>query len=188
MENLVVNFILLNKLRKDQGKTFADISKRIGVPEGTVKNVILGKSKRPGADVFHKICEDLGIAAEDALIVEGAEQIKVQLEAQAIKEGNVPVVALKEIYEQQLAKIAVMNETHINDIRAHYEQHHEDLIENYEKRLADKREIIDNNKEHVKSLRTIIMVLSISLGVCIVAFIGLLVAEVMNPNLGWFRY
>lgn len=188
MQNIEVNFVLLNQLRKDQGKTFADMERNTSVPEGTIKNVLLGKTRRPGADSLRKICEDLGIAVEDAFLCEGTEQIKTQLEAQAIKEGNVTVVALKEIYEQQISNLSLLNETHINNIRAHYEQHHEDLKENYERRLADKRELIESYKEHIVSLKRDCLISKIAFGICILIFVGVLIAELMNPNLGWFRY
>ena len=110
------------------------------------------------------------------------------MESQAIEEGNITTIALKEMYEQQIVNINIINETHINNIRSHYEQHHEDLKENYEKRLADKKELIESYKEHNETIRKEFFLCKIALIVCITLFIGLLIAEVANPNLGWLRY
>ena len=188
MENLEVNFILLNKLRKDQEKTFAGMEKSTGVPEATIKNVLLGKTKRPGADTLRKICDDLGIPVEDAFLSDGTEQLKVQLETQAIKEGNVTVVALKEIYEQQVANLNIINETHINNIRSHYQQHHEDLKENYEKRLADKREVNELQKEQIKDLKRANFIESMIIALLATIFVILFIMELMHPEHGWLKY
>ena len=81
-----------------------------------------------------------------------------------------------------------MSETHINNIRAHYEQHRQDSIENYERRLADKREIIEEKEKHIASLKTEMMYSKVFSLVCVGILVALLIAEVMNPNLGWFRF
>ena len=74
------------------------------------------------------------------------------------------------------------------NIRSHYEQHHEDLKENYEKRLADKRELIESYKEHISSLERDSRTSKIAFWICVAVFIGVLVAEVMFPSLGWVRF
>ena len=51
------------------------------------------------------------------------------------------ILAMKDIYENQLNAIKESYDEQINNIRQHYEQHHQDLVDNFEKRLADKREI-----------------------------------------------
>jgi hypothetical protein len=81
-----------------------------------------------------------------------------------------------------------MNETHINNIRTHYEQHRQDVKENYEKRLADKREIIEQKDKHIKTLEKEILSSKIFSWVCVAVLVALLIAEVMNPNLGWLRF
>ena len=68
-----------------------------------------------------------------------------------------------------------------NNIRTHYEQHRQDVTENYEKRLADKREIIDQLKKEILSTRILAWL-------CVAVLVALLIAEVMNPNLGWLRF
>lgn len=118
----------------------------------------------------------------------GTEEVKTQIENQGIKEGDVSVIALKEIYEKQQALFKETSETHINNIRSHYEQHHEDLKENFERRLADKRELIESYKEHIKTLEKDVRISKIAIWICVAAFIAFLIAELLNPNLGWFRY
>ena len=98
------------------------------------------------------------------------------------------VLALKDIYEYQLSEVRKTNEEHIHNIRSHYEQHHEDLKDNYERRLADKRELIASYQEHIASLKRDCLISKIAFGVCVLIFVGVLIAEVMNPDLGWFRY
>ena len=101
---------------------------------------------------------------------------------------EISISSIKEIYEFQLAETVKMNETHINNIRSHYEQHRQDSIENYEKRLADKREIIEEKDEHIKSLKNEILYSRFFSWLCVGILIALLIAELMNPNLGWLRF
>jgi hypothetical protein len=97
----------------------------------------------------------------------------------AVKE--ISISSIKEMYEFQLAEQRKTEEAHINNIRAHYEQHREDSIKNYEKRLEDKREIIKEKDNQIKFLK---IVACIGFGI----LIALLILEVMHPNLGWLRF
>ena len=81
-----------------------------------------------------------------------------------------------------------MSETHINNIRSHYEQHRQDSIENYEKRLSDKREIIEEKDNHIKTLKKEMLYARIFSWICVGILVSLLIAELMNPNLGWLRF
>ena len=47
---------------------------------------------------------------------------------------------------------------------------------------------VKQENEYIKALKKIILVLGIALSLCLLILIGLLIAEVMNPNLGWLRY
>jgi hypothetical protein len=96
-----------------------------------------------------------------------------------IKEFSIE--SIKEMYEFQLAEHRKTEETHIANIRAHYEQHRDDVKHNYEKRLEDKREII---KEKDKQINFFKIIAAVGYAV----LIGLLIAEVMNPNLGWIKF
>ena len=66
------------------------------------------------------------------------------------------------------------NETQINNIRAHYEQHRNDFKESFERLLKEKC-----------NQAKIFMVLA-CIGYAIL--IGLLILEVANPSLGWLRF
>lgn len=183
-----VNYTLLNEARKQKNLTFSEMETRTQVPEGTIKNILLGKTKNPGYEPLRKICNELGVTIEKAFVSNGVDEIRTQLEIQGMKDGNVSVLALKEIYEHQIEIINETNELHISNIRSHYQQHHEDLRENYEKRLVDKRELIESYKEHIETVRNEFLICKIALITCVVLFLLVLIAEVMNPNLGWFRY
>ena len=62
-----------------------------------------------------------------------------------------------------------------------YEQHRQDYKESVEKLIAEK-------DAHIKTLKKENLISKIFLGVTLAIFITILVAEVMNPNLGWLRY
>lgn len=194
MENTIINSQksinapFLNQLRKDKDLTFADMENSTNISESTIKNILLGRTKNPGMESLIPICAVLGIPVEMAYEVGDIDGIKSKIENQGIKEENIPILALKDIYEHQIEIINATNEAHINNIRSHYEQHHKDLKENLEKRLSDKREIIDSQNEHIQTLKKNLRTTIIALTVCLIAFIGLLIAEVMNPNLGWIQF
>ena len=172
-----INYKLMDDKRKELDLSMDELAKKADVPEQSTKNILLGKTGNPGIDNLHSLCDALGLAVEDVLYNEE----KKAIETKAIKEEELSVLALKEIYEthQKLTKEAT--EEHINNIRAHYEQHHKDLINNYEMRLADKRELIEALKKDCKNSR-------IFSWVCVIVLVGILIAEVMNPNLGWIQF
>ena len=102
--------------------------------------------------------------------------------------NEVSVNTIKEIYEHQLAEVSKTSEAHINNIRTHYEQHRQDVKENYENRLADKVEIIEQKDSHINTLKKELLSARIFSWVCVAILVLLLIAEVMNPDLGWFRF
>lgn len=168
----------LTSLKLKTGLTYEAIAQKINGSESTVKNLCLGKSPDPRLDTIAPIVYALGGSID--------EMYNPDKTKDAVKETS--VLALKDIYEEQLVRIKETNEEHIHNIRSHYEQHHEDLKENYERRLADKREIIDSQNEHIQTLKKENLINKISLGVCLVVFFAVLIAELMNPNLGWLRF
>ena len=177
-----VNYAYLDKVRRDKNLTYQDFEDASVCPKDTAKNIFTGATKNPRSDTLVSICEFLGISVESAYVGEK------QIEEKAIKEDNVSVLALKEIYEYQMANIKETNELHISNIRTHYENHVADLKENFEHRSEDKREIIQMQNEHIKTLRTNCVVLGAACSVCFLILVGLLIAEVMNPNLGWIQF
>lgn len=175
-EQLIANYI--NKKRIEAGLTYEAIASQMNISESTVKNLCTNKTDNPGIKTIIPIMEAVGGSFDEML---SPEKYKNEL-----KETS--VLALKDIYEYQLSKIKETNDEHIHNIRSHYEQHHEDLKENFEKRLADKKELIESYKEHNKSLVRDCRDSRIAFWVCICFLVGLLVLEVMNPELGWLRF
>lgn len=168
----------LNEKRLQAGLTYEAVAALSNRPESTVKNLCSGKTEDPRLETVIPVMEAVGGSFD--------EMLHPDKNKDEIKETS--VLAIKDIYEFQLNKTKETNENHIHNIRSHYEQHHEDLKENFEKRLADKRELIESYKEHILTLKKEFLISKICLGACVVLFIGILIAEVMNPNLGWFRY
>ena len=168
----------LSTLKGKTGLTYEAIAEKSSRSESSVKNLCLGKSEDPRIDTVAPIVYALGGSMDEML---NPKQSKDELKETSVN-------ALKESYEHQANLLKETNEIHINNIRSHYEQHHEDLKENFERRLADKRELIESYKEHIATLEKEHRISKISICVCLVVFIAVLIAEVMNPNLGWFRY
>lgn len=168
----------LNEKKKNIGLTIAEIAAACNTAEGTVKNIFNMKTDNPGIKTVIPIMEAVGGSFDEMLHPEKSKD--------EMKETS--VLALKDIYEYQISVIKETNEAHIHNIRSHYEQHHEDLKENYERRLSDKRELIESYKEHIQTLEKECRTSKISFWICVAVFIAVLIAEVMNPNLGWFRF
>ena len=174
---------VLNGARMNLNLTIDDLAKKSKIPEGTVKNIVLGKTRNPQVCNLLPICKVLNVPIES--IFEDDEEEKKAIETKAIKEENVSVIALKEIYEQQMKETKEINEAHISNIRSHYEQHHEDLKENYEKRLSDKREIIDDTKSRCKHLERENLIYKI---IFIVLVLIVCILEFTHPESGWIRF
>lgn len=81
-----------------------------------------------------------------------------------------------------------VKEISVNPIKEIYEQHLKDYKDHTEHRLADKREIIEQQKEHIKTLKKELTSSKIFAMVGYAILIGILILEVMHPNLGWIRY
>ena len=168
----------LTALRLKNGLTFEAIAKRSNRSESTVKNLCNGKTEDPRLDTVAPIVYAMGGSID--------EMYNPDKSKDEIKETS--VLAMKDIYENQLNAIKESYDAQINNIRGHYEQHHDDLKENYEKRLADKRELIETKDAHIKSLEKEGRSHKIAFWICISLLVGILILEVMNPNLGWIRY
>ena len=185
---LVINHAFLNQVRKDKNLTFSDLEGITKIPQSTIKNILLGNTQNPGTDKLLPICKALDIPIELAYEPGDVNDVKSKIEKQGIKNENASIMALKEIYEHQIASIVSTNEAHINNIRTHYEQHHNDLVDNFEKRLSDKREIIDSSNAHISSLKKELLFTRIAFLVCCSILVGILILEVANPNRGWIRF
>ena len=166
---LVAEYLTALRLKNDL--TFEAIAERSKRSVSTVKNLCTGKTEDPRLDTVAPIVYAMGGSIDEMYNPEKSKD--------EIKETT--VLAMKDIYENQLNAIKESYDTQISNIRGHYEQHHQDLVDNFEKRLADKGEIIEmQKKENISS--------KIVAWICGAILIGILVAEVMNPNLGWLRY
>lgn len=164
-------------LKEKSGLTIEAIAEKSGRSEATVKNLCSGKTEDPRLDTVAPVIYAMGGSIDEMYTGQSKDAVK-----------EISISSIKEIYEQQLLEMAKTSEAHINNIRAHYEQHRQDFKENVEKRLADKREIIEQQNEHIKTLKKEGLTTKIFALLCVAVLITLLIAEVMNPNLGWFRY
>ncbi len=161
----------LTSLRIKNGLTYEAIAERSKRSESTVKNLCTGKTEDPRLDTVAPIVYAMGGSID--------EMYNPDKSTDEIKETS--VLAMKDIYESQLEAIKASCDEQISNVRNHYEQHRKDVTENFEKRLADKREIIEMQKRELISSKFVAWV-------CGAILVALLIAEVMNPNLGWLRY
>lgn len=175
-KQLVANY--LKTLKAKTGLTYGDIADKSGRSESSVKNLFFANVDDPRVDTVAPIVYTLG-GSMDEMLNPGKSKDELK---------EISVVQLREMYESQITTMKETNEIHINNIRAHYEQHRQDYKENVEKRFTDKREIIQTKDEHIKMLNKVCLTLGASFGVCLFILIGLLIAEVMNPNLGWIQF
>lgn len=168
----------INAKRIEKGLTIEALSSVSNSAESTVKSICHGNADNPQLKTMIPIMEAVGGSFDEMLYPDKHKD----------KMSDASVLALKDAYEYQVSVLKETNEAHITNIRAHYEQHREDVKENYERRLSDKREIIESYKEQVQILKKELNTSKIGLCICLVVFIAVLIAELMNPNLGWFRF
>ena len=173
--NLLARY--LTTLKEKSGLTYETIAEISGIPEPTIKKLVSGKTDNPGIDTVAPVIYAMGGSIDEAYTGKNKDEVK-----------EISISSIKELYEYQLNETSKMSETHINNIRAHYEQHREDVTKNYEMRLADKREIIKEKDEHIKTLKKENLISKILAGVGYAILICLLILEVANPNLGWLRF
>lgn len=168
----------LSLLKAKTGLTYEAIAQKSKISESSIKNLCLGKSGDPQISTIAPIVYALGGSMDEML---NPEKSKDELKETSL-------IALKDSYEYEAKLMKESYEVQMSNVRTHYEQHHEDLKENFEKRLADKRELIESYKDHIKTIEKEFLVCKVALILCVVVFIAVLIAELMNPNLGWFRY
>jgi transcriptional regulator with XRE-family HTH domain len=180
-----IDFKLLDDARKDRKWSVPQTAEFADVPEGTTKNILNGTTLNPGAENLGKLCRTLGVPIEKVLRIDEQKEI----EKQAIKNDDASILALKEIYECQIAIINKSNEEHEKNIREHYErhiselkEHMKEMKEHYEARLRDKREHIDTIMLDKKWFR-LASVCSVLVLLGVFFFI-----EFMTPGHGWFTF
>lgn len=149
----------LNALKTQGNFTIETISKLSGVPEATVKNILSGKTEDPRFETVSALVNSMG-GSLDAIYTGNK---KDNIEAHAI-------TAIKENYEQRIA-----------DIREYYEQRLSEKDKHHERLLLEAEKHIETIKLDKRWFR-------IGFVVSVFIFAMLCVAELLNPNLGWFRY
>lgn len=158
---LVANYFA--QLKEKNGFTIEVWAEKSGGSVSTLKNLLSGKTEDPRLATVTPYIYAAGGSVDEMYTGKTEDEIK-----------EISINSIKEIYEQQLAERAKTEEAHINDIRAHYEQHRHDTITNYERLLKEK-----------SSQATFFKILScVGLGILIL----LLILEVTNPNLGWIKF
>ena len=153
----------LTSLKEKSGLTYEAIAEKSGRSESTVKNLCSGKTEDPRLDTVAPVIYAVGGSIDEMYTGKSKDAVK-----------EISISAIKEIYEQQLIESAKVNEAHISNIRAHYEQHREDFKESHERLLREK-------SNQIKFL-----IIFGCIGYAIL--IGLLILEVANPSLGWLRF
>lgn len=149
----------LNTLKNKGNFTIEAISNLSGVPEPTVKNIFSGKTEDPRFETVSSIVLAMG-GSLDAIYTAAK---KDDVEANA-------VITIKESYEQRIL-----------DIKEHYEHRLNEKDKHYERLLVEAEKHIETIKLDKRWFR-------IGFVVSIFIFALLCVAELLNPNLGWFRY
>ena len=161
--------------KKDEFKIpFEVIAKKSQSSEETVKNIFTGKTANPGLLTVAPMTYAVNGSLDEMCL---GKPLNENPNAQTI-----------EFYKQQIVTMQEQHEKHNDETRAHYEQHRQDYKDHTEHRLADKREIIEQQQEHIMTLKKELLTSKIFTGVCIAVLVGLLIAEVMNPNLGWIQF
>lgn len=160
----------LSALKEKSGLTYEAIAEKSGRSESTIKNLCSGKSEDPRIDTVAPIILAMGGSLDEMYTGKSKDKIK-----------EFSIESIKEMYEFQLAEYKATEEAHINNIRAHYEQHRQDFKESHEKQLEYKDLLY---AEKCKETRLFKILAGVGFGI----LIALLILEVANPNLGWLRF
>jgi predicted transcriptional regulator len=149
----------LNALKNKGNFTFETISNLSGVPEATVKNIFSGKTEDPRFETVSSIVLAMG-GSLDAIYTD-AKKDDVETNA---------VIAIKEAYEQRIEWLKESYEHRLNEKDRHYER------------------LLLEAEKHIETIKLDKRWFRIGFVVSIFIFAMLCVAELLNPNLGWFRY
>ena len=149
----------LNALKNKGDFTYETISNLSGIPEATIRNIFSGKTEDPRFETVSAIVNSMG-GSLDAIYT-AAKKEDVETNA---------VISIKEAYEQRI----------------------EYIKENYEKRLEEKdkhyERLLLEAEKHIETIKLDKRWFRIGFVVSVFIFAMLCVAELLNPNLGWFRY
>lgn len=167
-EKVLANY--LNRYIKENNLTLEFVAKKSNSSLSTVKNLCSGKTENPGILNALPIIYAVGGTPEEMIF--GEEQ-------DVVKEFSID--SIKEMCEQAIAELTKTNEAHIANIRAHYEQHRDDVTHNYERLLFEK-------EQQTKLFKKIAFVCFTMACIGFSILIILLILEVSNPNLGWIKF
>ena len=159
---------------KEYGVSYDALALKSNTSIDTVKNIRSGKTTNPGIVTTANMVQAVNGSLDEMCFGKKSYEF-----------ANAPTI---EFYENRIAAMQQQHEKHVEDIRAHYVQHREDYKDHTEHRLADKREIIDQQNEHIKSLKMELRSTKIFSVICIAILVGLLILEVTNPSLGWIKF
>ena len=162
----------LNNLRKEKRISLEKMERDGNISLGTLKNFFYG-NKRPHHDTAEIIAKMLGVPV-DEILYDDVEEIKETIEEMDSPDA-VSVIALKKIYEFQLA---TMNEAHEKEkaaIHEHYRIRIEEIKDFYEKHIATI--LLDKRWFRLAAVFGVIALLGVFLFI-----------EFMTPGHGWFQY
>lgn len=149
----------LNALKNKGNFTYETISNLSGISDATIRNIFSGKTEDPRFETVSAIVLSMG-GSLDAIY---SAAKKEDVEANA-------VIAIKDAYEERITIIK----------------------ENYEHRLAEKdkhyERLLLEAEKHIETIKLDKRWFRIGFVVSIFIFAMLCIAELLNPNLGWFRY
>lgn len=149
----------LNALKNKGNFTYETISKLSGIPEETVRNILSGKTEDPRFKTISALVNSMGGSLDAVYSATKKEDIETNA-----------VIILKETYSQR-----------IEDLKEHYEHRLAEKDKHYERLLCEAEKHIETIKLDKRWFR-------IGFVVSIFIFAMLCIAELLNPNLGWFRY
>ena len=80
----------------------------------------------------------------------------------------------------------------LNAIVRQYEYHIQDITESYEKRLSDKREVIEQLEKHIETIvkdkRWFRIGFIVMLSLLVFFLVGFVILEILHPQHGWIQW
>ena len=165
---MVANY--LTKLKAKTGLTYEAIAEQTGLSLSTVKNLFLGKSDDPRLNTVRPVVRVLNGSLDE--MCEGKPK-------EALQETS--LIAMKEMYEFQIAQMRKDEEIRVANIRADHDKYIATINENH-------KQISDEKDKRIKLLTKIAIGTSVAFGLCALILTTLLILEVTNPNMGWIKF
>ena len=149
----------LNTLKTKGNFTYETISNLSGISDATIRNIFSGKTEDPRFETVAAIVIAMG-GSLDA-IYSAAKKDDVEANA---------VIAIKDAYEERITLIKEQYEHRLNEKDKHYER------------------LLIEAEKHIETIKLDKRWFRIGFVVSVFIFAMLCIAELLNPNLGWFRY